>query len=611
MARWTGHLVVVAVLALALVGYVAPTASAATTGGRLEVVEQTPWVPAEGEFEVSLAWDGPVEGHVLRVRFFQRVDDEIDLEERTPAGPLNHLPPVPLSELGRDGEGNLVVRIPIRSLPLPAGDPSRIYLPAAGVYPLEFEITGPSGEEVTSLFTDLVRLPGDLAEVEPLAVAVVLPVGPSGLSVPEAIGLLSAAPSVPVTVVLDPLTLEQVAADSALVDELRQALGDREVVAANPVPIDVSALAEIGQLELYDEIRRSGAQRVAEVLGREVAADLVLADEVPTAAAAAHLAAADTILLSPVGTEGGVVDTRSGPLPVVSPDEALMRALGRATHDAYHVLARLAVRSGYDEPSPVVLTASPSLGVGPADLAVVVEALEQPGIVAAVPLPRIVAELTNELSPSERPRQDLRQTGPLLEQTLEDLREYESFHVSGPLPPAYLESRVLAALAVDVAPQRRRERLAAVRADINDALGVISLPEGRTVNLAATTSPLPLSVTSTASGPRRVRVTFSSDKLTFPGGDSRVVELDQGTTAFDFVVESRSFGVSPLDVVISTPDGSRELARTRITIRSTAVPGLGMLLSGAALVFLIGWWAVHVARGRREGAEASSLEPVA
>ena len=589
--------------------------AAGQRGARLEVASQTPFVPSEGEFVVRLSWNGPVVGHELRTRIFQVVGEEADLEARTPSGQLNQLPPIPLTDLERDDEGNLVLRIPIRSLPLPAGDAERIYLPDPGVYPLEFEITGPTGDKVTSLFTDLIRLPTETAEIDPVPVAVLLRVGPGGVSVPEATELLEeASPSIPLTIVVDPTVLDRVAAaDPAVVDRFAEALDGRPVVASNEVGLDASALAEIGHLELYEQVRASAADRVTEQLSTAATTDIVFMEELPTLAAAEHLIRSGVdALLRPTGAADGVVRTSAGTLPVVSPDRDLMQALGRSGLDAYHVLARLAVRFQQGETRPVLLTADSRLGVTAGDLGVVLNGLDQAGIIRPVALERIATRSDATLFPAERPRQDLRSTARLLEATLDDLEEYRAFYVDGPLPPAYLEDRILAALAVDVAPDQRSGRLQAVRSDIREAFDVITLPEGRTVNLAATTSPLPLTLTSEADGPRRVRITFSSDKLTFPQeeGDSRLVELDQGTSALDFVVESRSLGVSPLDVVISTPDGSRELARTRITIRSTAVPGLGLLLSGAALVFLIGWWILHVARGRAAPHQIGTTEPV-
>lgn len=609
--RRVGRALILLLVALAGSSWVSPVAPAAAQGAdQLEVVSQSGFVPSEGTFEAVLAWDGPVLDLDLQVRIFQLVGDEAQLDRSTRAGPLNQLDPVPLSALARDDEGNLVVQLPIRSVPLPEGDPGRVYLPDPGVYPVQLEIVDRAGTTVASVMTELLRLPVDV-EATPVPVSVVLVVGGGGLALGDAVDLLERFPQVAVTVLLDPSTVAGTEAEPALVARLREAVDDRAVVAVSPVPLDVSALAEIDRLDLYDTVRRSGAEQVTARLDRDVTVDLIPIEQLPTAEAAAHLADPGVALLAPTGTTAGVLETGRGPLPVVSADEELMDEL--ADGRGHRVLARLALRYREGEVAPVLFTTEPGSGVTASDVAVLLDGLARPGIVEAVPVDQVADAVTGRLEPGERPLQDLRPAADLLAATVDDLRDYAGFHVDGPLPPQYLESRVVAALATDVAPEQRIDRLASVRRDIAEAFDVVSLPEGRTVNLAARTSQLPLTVTSDAPGVRRVRIAFASDKLTFPGegGDSRVVEIEPGVNSFDFTVESRSLGVSPLDVTISSPDGDRVLTRTRITIRSTAVPGLGLLLSGAALVFLLVWWVLHFTRRRREVPGAVPAERVA
>jgi hypothetical protein len=582
----------------------------------VEVVSQTPFVPVEGDYEARLSWDGPVAGYGIGVRIFEVVSDEARLD-RTPSGQLNRLEPIPLDQLPRDGDGRLVLRIPVRSLPLPHGDPQRVYLPGPGVYPLQFEVTGPDGNQVASAVSHLIRLPGETAEIEPVPVAVALRVGRSGgLTVAEAVELLERFPTTPMTVLVDHTAVGDAAIEEPdLVERFARAVEGHQIGAINPVALDVAALAEIGHLELFDRVRRDGAKRLEEHLGRPVDTDVALLGDLPTAAAADHLAAAGVrVLLGPTGTREGTLATIWGPITVLGPDEDLMQALGNPTANAYDALARLAVRFGAGDTRPVLFSIDRASGVTDTELSIVLTGLAQPGIMTPVPVAAVASRADRRLVPAERPRQDLRPTAALLEATLSDLDQYTAFYVNGPEPPSHLAEQVIAALATDVAPQRRTARLASVRADITRAFEVISLPEGRTVNLAATTSPLPLTLTSTAPGTRRVLIRFESDKLTFPfeAGGARLVDVEQGTSSFDFVVESRSIGVSPLDVVVSTPDGSRELARTRFTIRSTAVPGLGLLLSGAALVFLVGWWIVHAThRTRLDTLRPAGSDPVA
>ena len=121
--------------------------------------------------------------------------------------------------------------------------------------------------------------------------------------------------------------------------------------------------------------------------------------------------------------------------------------------------------------------------------------------------------------------------------------------------------------------------------------------------LTLTLSLIPLAIHNDASGGRNVMLRFESDKVEVPA-DGTVLTVGPGAFSFDIDVIARSVGLSPMDVVILTPDGRRELARTRFQVRSTAVPGLGFLLSGAALGMLALWWSRSILRSRRSKLEA-------
>ncbi|MBT8239835.1 MAG: hypothetical protein KJN63_01245, partial [Acidimicrobiia bacterium] len=72
--------------------------------------------------------------------------------------------------------------------------------------------------------------------------------------------------------------------------------------------------------------------------------------------------------------------------------------------------------------------------------------------------------------------------------------------------------------------------------------------------------------------------------------DGQVLTVPPGETIFELTARARALGVSTLEVRATTPDQSRVLATSRYQIRSTAVPGLGWAISGAALAFLLLWW---------------------
>ena len=82
--------------------------------------------------------------------------------------------------------------------------------------------------------------------------------------------------------------------------------------------------------------------------------------------------------------------------------------------------------------------------------------------------------------------------------------------------------------------------------------------------------------------------------------------VEPGTSSVDVNVEVRSLGLSPLEVSIWTPDGKQQLALTTFEVRSTAVPGLGLLLSAIGIVLLCSWWWVDNRRRSKERIHATA-----
>jgi hypothetical protein len=77
------------------------------------------------------------------------------------------------------------------------------------------------------------------------------------------------------------------------------------------------------------------------------------------------------------------------------------------------------------------------------------------------------------------------------------------------------------------------------------------------------------------------------------------VTLATSSTRIELRVRALASGDSPLDVTLATPDMRFELGHTRITIRSTAFSGVGIILSVGALLFLVLWWGRHIITDRR------------
>jgi len=141
--------------------------------------------------------------------------------------------------------------------------------------------------------------------------------------------------------------------------------------------------------------------------------------------------------------------------------------------------------------------------------------------------------------------------------------------------------------------------LASIDESVQSVLALVSAAEDRTVTITARRAEIPISFRNEGDEPIRVRVTLESEKLNFPDGSEFLLELPPQNTTEQFLVEARTSGAFPLTLTVSSPDGRLDFQRSRLTVRSTAVSGVGVLLTVTAAAFLAIWWLNHYLRGRR------------
>lgn len=591
---------------------------AAGQGGRLDITEQTASVPADGIFAAHLSWDGPrSDDLVVSATIFAPIDDVSDLTAE-PSSAVNRYPQTDaaqsLNTLPTDADGNVIFEIPVRSF---RGDDPRVLLQDEGVYPVTIEIRQPEGP-IASVRTHLIRLPTETAELPQLPVAVVLNVAPAdGLEIREVIGILVRHPSLPITVVLEDGVLSQLSSDPELAVELAAALGDRSITAIPRLGLDPSALAAIDQGDLF--------QTAIELTDAELA--LVGLDGDPTLLAIdAAVTEGGAQLLGELGVET-IIDTRSEArqgtiaqgvvssandtntrVAIVEGDADLMSQIEFGTGSvrrAHRLLATLQLQSTTVS-TPIVFGGPETRLADLEALEIVLTALDQPGSIEPVTLDDAIGRAPLlPLRLAEGPEQLLVSVAGDVATIRDDLATYEQFHISGGVAPATYERNLLASLSQGRNPDDRADDLVRVRDDLAASLNVVSLPTGQSITLAARRLPIPLSIRNDGLGDRNVLLRFTSDRVTVDEHDT-IVAIPPGTSAIDINVEALSLGVSPLDVQVLTPDGRVELARTRFQIRSTAVPGLGYVLFGAALVFLIAWWIVSLTKARAVASHPSS-----
>jgi hypothetical protein len=84
-----------------------------------------------------------------------------------------------------------------------------------------------------------------------------------------------------------------------------------------------------------------------------------------------------------------------------------------------------------------------------------------------------------------------------------------------------------------------------------------------------------------------------------PTVENCTISLTAQNTTLKVPVETRSSGVFPLNVALWSPDGSVRLVGHRLTVRSTAVSGVGIVLIVLAVLSLAVWWGRDLHHGRR------------
>ncbi len=606
VTRATAALITAMVVAAATlaVGGATATPAAAQQTGTLSLMAQSPFVPSEGSFRAILRWSGDFQpGLALGGLLYNPIADESEITE-PPVNPFFALPYVDVASLERTPEGDLVLDLPIRSV---EGGAERIRLREAGVYPLQIEIRGPDGITLASLRTNLIRLPTEAAEIDVLPVNTVLEISSAeGLTLAPATELLTTHPELPLTVVIGEGVLTQLENDSDLAAGLSNALGDRPVVVAPSPELDVSALASIGRTDIYATARSTTFDRLVNV-GLAPARDTTIIDDNLTTRGIDLLIRLGIEVILDTGTTQratGVLEGTSGSIRVVQVDATLtssLRGTSRSVELVHRLLAALSMRAATDR-SPIFLGGSALRSVPVSSMDLFLTALEQPGTLGTVGLVDAAqASPLFPIRPDEQPTQNLLAIEDLVRSTSSDISTYQAFYVNGGLPPAVFRRNLVEALVVGRNPADRARSLQQLATSLDDRFDDIVLPEGQSVTLAAQRADIPLTVENTSDGARAVMLLFDSDKITVVQDQTTVV-LQPGISTVNVELESRSLGRSPLRVRIMTPDRTVQLAETSFSVRSTAVPGLGLLLSATALVFLMVWWvrSIMAARARRK-----------
>jgi hypothetical protein len=626
---------------------------------RLTLASQTTFVQPDGEFVMRLRAANADPGAELRVSVHSRLTSRSAFTLTTQGNRLGRqlrTTSADLDSLDQDSAGAITVRLGIQSASSPP-TPDRLRLTTAGVYPIRVQLR--TDEEVTAqLVTYLIRVPDDAAAT-PLRTALVVPVDAAPGLTPE--GELQTAPAtldrvstvvdalrghagLPLVVAPVPETIDSLAGGGAedggaTIENLSQGLASRQLLGGPYVPIDLDAFVAAGlEAEAAAQLTR-GADVVARLVQSRPDSRTYVSAERVTADGLARLRelGIDQVVLREDNLEPlDLTLTLTRPFEIEGTEGRLQRAAaadpGLARHfttsdpvlGAHRLLADLSVLF-FDAPGSatrgvVVVPPQRWTPTGPF-LDALLSGLEQAPMLEPTTLDGLFEGVENETDDDgesivrtlRRGDSDqLRLVATAVRDTRSRLDGFRSMIAvrdgtsqgepqRGPARAVFdsLEKRLLVAEGERLTLADRRAYLAGVNATIDDQAGSVEAPQRQTVTLTAREGAIPLTFRNATGYPVQVRVQLDSAKLEFPEGSSGEFTLREANTTASFRVRARTSGAFPVDVSVSAPACCLDLAQARLTVRSTAVSGVGVVLSIGAAGFLMIWWLSHFRRVRR------------
>ncbi len=611
----------------------------------LEVVDQTSVVAVPGAFVLQLRATGAPDDAVVRVAVYDRVVTRHEFGESV----FGEFPRVldPDAAVVPVADGTVDVTL----LVVEDDDVDGLQLDDPGVYPLDVSLEDGTGAELARLITHLVRLPGPEDAVQPAGLAVIVPVHMPVSLTPEGsneidedaraaamrvVDAVNANVGMPLTLAPTPETLTALGANpstenATLLDRLRDATDGRQVLSAPFVRVDVAELTASGLADELGAQLTAGDEALATALARRPDRRTWLADGALTDEALGELRqlGIDQVLIpesaldeldpelydEPPSLPFEVENSIGSRQRAFALDDGMSARIASGANpalDAHEALAEVAVLALGEAVGPQGVAIRLPDDFGPADGGAgrLLAALSEHPLIESV----TVDELFERLPDASRDNGD---AGPLVRNlqpppppdlgpyprdltlTRLVLMGYRSL-LGGDTPVvASLGRLLLVSAATGLEPSQRDAYVDAVDQSIATDTAGIQAPPGQAVRLTAREGAIPITLRNTTGHPVDVVVRLDSDKLEFPDGDTIHLTLTEETTRIDVNVRARTSGGFPLQVELTSPDGMLELSSTRYRVRSTAVSGVGLLLSIGAGLFLLGWWASHFRSTRR------------
>ncbi len=627
------------------------------------LTSQTPWVTAtQPWFNLALevsASEGPASGLRVSLTFYGRVNSGSQLQQAisgTPTGtPLGRMPPVPVTAAAGGMTASACVTIlPDSSASPPssgtgvcaAGAPTLTLgcSPAADecgdVYPVSVALARQGSSSPLARFTTFLtyQQPSAVSATGgALRVGVVVPVTADGATTMA--DALTDHHDVATTLSVSPLSVSTIEATRSraglhALDQLAALSGD-ELMDQPYVPINVAALSEAGiageigaQMQRGDDVLRSAGLRpdggpwvdtastFSQGDGGDLASGLQVAGSSQAVLSDTELAPDDAspyTFAQPFTLDLGHGST----VPALAADSALSSRFtatpGNPALAAEQLLAGLSFvhfeNTFLRSPRGVVVSPPPGWHPSAAFMNALLTGLSANPALSPVTLDQLFTQVP--VGGNREPSVRQLQAGPAAhgitrtaaDRIALDRQQLGSFALAVDGHPASLTTLgdiLLTTEARGLSTAGRTSALSAYARAFEGTTGQVTLATERTVTFTSQRAAIPVTVLSSAPYPVTVVVTLSSDKFTFPDGNTQRLTLIHPTTSVRVTAQARTSGDRlPIEVTLHTPDGQVLIAHTVLTVHSTEISFVGVALTAFAGAVLLVWWVRTWRRSRR------------
>jgi hypothetical protein len=641
--------------------------TAAQDAARLVLTGQPAWVTVGGNLPLRLQVRGQAAGTsglTVSATAHEAVSSRSGFDSALQGRDLGSVlgqAELPLDAFPAGQDGSRTLTFPLQADDAPR-DPTRLQLRRTGVYPVEVELRQPDGTRLAGFVTPVVAVApgvnGGPAIGQRLGVSWVVPIvappayqadgkpdpdvvadlRPDGRLGRRAVAFANAG--APLTLAPGPETLEawtQLAGNDPVLttslNALRDALGRSQVLSGPYVPIDVRSLVSGGLSNEVGSELVQGTDKLSGLLGTRVDPRTEIARPANDASLARlRDAGVDRVILDGADlvpredqftpAQPFVIRSEQGVATAVGSDVDLQRLLDGDDPPALRAQRFLAGLS-------VVALEQPNVARGvvvlePDDWNASSALLQSTlaGLTADHPLlhPMTVDDLVATVPPATSGNAPVeRQLAPspvppppVTEREYTDAQsELAAFNALVPSPnpvsePGNRSLLVSLSSAWTGATGRARARaeLGKIHLDVAQFVSRLRVPAvNSTITLTAEKGQIPVTFLNETGQQLRVLVHLQGDKLQFPDGVDRVVDLPPRSTTVRFSVQAQSSGTFPLTLKVTSPDGALPIQQTEVKVRTTFfVTNVGLILTVGAGLFLAGWWAHDIRRRRRRRA---------